>query len=135
LDHRRLVLAGGGVAVQDLADQLGAHHGAALVGARNSAVHELPFECQQLRRREQVDPEPAIMGDADGPLGQEPVGGRLDLGERLLSGMRDGEPLGERVHHLGAREGARLLGQPLWAGQLLQDPPELPLGDRAAALT
>jgi hypothetical protein len=82
-DHSGLVLADGGVAVEDLADQLRAHHRAVLLGALGGGVDELSLQCQQLRRREPLHAQPAIMGDPDRPLGQEPVGGRLRLGERV----------------------------------------------------
>ena len=75
-DHGRLVLPGGGVPVQDLADHLGPDDGAALVGPPGGAVDQVPLKGQQLRRREPVDPQPAVVADPDGPLGQEPVGGR-----------------------------------------------------------
>jgi hypothetical protein len=54
--HRRLVLARAGVPVQDLADQLGPDHGAALIGAVGGAVNQLPLKGQQLRGREAIDP-------------------------------------------------------------------------------
>jgi hypothetical protein len=135
VDHGGLVVPDGGVAVEDLADDLGAHHGAALARPLGGAVHKLPFEGQQLRRGELVDPEPAIMGDPHGPLGQEPVGGLLGLGERFLGARGDGEALGERVHHVGPGERARLGRQPVGAGQLVQDLADLVGGRRSAALT
>ena len=70
----------------------GPDHGAALVGALGGAVDQLPLQGQQLRRREPLHAQPAVVGDPDGPLGQEPVGGRLDLGERLL--RAEGRPGG-----------------------------------------
>jgi hypothetical protein len=133
-EHRRLVLPDGGMAVQDLADDLGTDHRAALTGPLGGAVHELAFEVQQLRGGEPVDPEPAVMGDPDGPLGQELVGDLLGLGERLLGARGDRQPLGERVHHLGAGERARLLGQPARAGQLAERRVQLRPGGRPAAL-
>jgi hypothetical protein len=89
-DHCRLVLPDRPVAVEDLADRLRAHHGAALVSAVHSTVHELPFEGQQLGRRIALNTEPAIMGDPHRPLLQEPVGGLVGLGERFLSARGDG---------------------------------------------
>jgi hypothetical protein len=106
------------VAVQDLADDLGAHDGAALTRPPRGAVHELPLKLKQLRRRESVNAQPPVVGDPHRPLLQEPVGGLLGLGERLVSARGDRQALGERVHHVGAGEGGRLLGQPLRAGQL-----------------
>ena len=75
-DHGRLVLPGGGVAVQDLADNLRPDDGAALAGPAGGAVDQLPLKCQQLRRREPVHPQAPVVADPDGPLGQEPVGRR-----------------------------------------------------------
>ena len=84
-DHGRLVLPDAGVAVQDLADQLRPDDGAALAGPAGGAVDQLPLKGQQLRGREPVNPQAAVVANPDGPLGQEPVGGRLGLGERLLA--------------------------------------------------
>ena len=84
--------------VQDLADDLGTHQGAALASALGGAVHELPLQRQQLRRGVPLDAQPAITSDPDGLLLEEPVGGRLGLGERFLSAWGDREALGERVH-------------------------------------
>ena len=81
-----------GVAVQDLADQLGPDDGAALAGPAGGAVDQLPLKGQQLRRREPVHPQAPVAGDPDGPLVQEPVGRRLGLGERLL--RAEGRPGG-----------------------------------------
>jgi hypothetical protein len=134
-DHGGLVLASRLMAVEDLADQLGAHHRAALVGALGGGVHELPFQCQQLRRRVALDAEPPITGDPDCSLSEEPVGGLLGLGERRLSVRRDRQSLGERVHHVGAGEGTRLGREPLRAGQLLQHLAQLGRSGRSAALT
>jgi hypothetical protein len=50
-DHGSLVLPGAGVAVEDLADQLGPDHGATLVGPPGGAVDQVPLKCQQLRGR------------------------------------------------------------------------------------
>ena len=75
--------------VQDLADQLGPHHGAALACPLGGAVDQVPLQGQQLRRREPVHPQAAVVGDPDGPLGQEPVSGLLSLGERLLRARGD----------------------------------------------
>ena len=66
-DHGRLVLPGGGVAVQDLADHLGPDDGAALAGPAGGAVDQLPLKGQQLRRREPVDPQAAVAGDPRRP--------------------------------------------------------------------
>jgi hypothetical protein len=60
------------------------------------------------------------MGDPHSPLIQEPVGGRLNLGERLLSGRGDREALGQSVHHVRPGEGGRLSGQPVRTGQRVQ---------------
>jgi hypothetical protein len=57
------------------------------------------------------------MGHPNDPLLEEPVGGLLGLGERLLSARGNRQPLGECVHHVGAGERAHLLGQPVGAGQ------------------
>ena len=73
-DHGRLVLPGAGVAVQDLADDLRPHHGAALIRPAGGAVDQLPLKCQQLRRREPVHPQAAVVADPHGPLLEEPVG-------------------------------------------------------------
>jgi hypothetical protein len=48
LDHRLLVLPGGGVPVQDLTDDIRPNDGAPLVGALSGAVDQLPLKCQQL---------------------------------------------------------------------------------------
>ena len=48
-DHGRLVLPGGGVAVQDLADDLRPDDGAALARPAGGAVDQLPLKSQQLR--------------------------------------------------------------------------------------
>ncbi|HEX8134399.1 MAG TPA: hypothetical protein VF880_13340, partial [Actinomycetes bacterium] len=67
-DHRRLVVPGGRMPVQDLTDHLGADDGAALAGPLGGAVHQLPLKSQQLRRRVALDPEPAVMSDPHRPL-------------------------------------------------------------------
>jgi hypothetical protein len=50
LDHGRLVLPDAGVAVQDLADQVGPDDGAALACPLRGAVDQEPLMCEQLRR-------------------------------------------------------------------------------------
>jgi hypothetical protein len=80
-------------------------------------------------------PQAPITADPDRSLGQELVGGPLRLGERLLRARRDRQPLGERIHHLGAREGGRPLGQPLRAGQLAERRVQLGSSSGAAAAT
>jgi hypothetical protein len=130
--HRRLVLASAGVPVEDLADQLRAHHRAALIRSGDGAVHQLPLKCQQLRRRVAVDPEPPVTGDPHRSLLDEPVGGLLGLSERLFSGARDREALGERIHHLGAGEGAGLGRQPVRVGQRAERLLQLGAGGRPA---
>ena len=90
------------------------------LGALGGAVDQLPLQGQQLRGREPVHTQPPVAGDPDGPLGQEPVGGRLDLGERLLRAQGDREALGQGVHHVGPGEGGHLSGQPVRAGQRVQ---------------
>jgi hypothetical protein len=78
-DHRRLVLPGRGVAVQDLADNLRPDDGAALACPAGRAVDQLTLQGQQLRRREPLHAQPAVVADPDGPLLEEPVGGVLGL--------------------------------------------------------
>jgi len=75
------------------------------------------------------------MRDPHRPLSQEPVGRLFGLGEHLAGGVGDRQALGERIHHLGPGERGRLLGQPLRAGQLLQDLVDLLSGRGSAALT
>jgi hypothetical protein len=123
------------VTVQDLADDLRAHHGAALAGPLGGAVHELAFQHQQLRRGEPLDPKPPVTSDPDRPLRKEPVSGLLGLGERLGGEARDGQALGQRIHHVGAGERARLGREPLGAGQLLQGLAELLGGGRSTTAT
>jgi hypothetical protein len=60
------------------------------------------------------------VSNPDGPLGQEPVGRLLDLGDHLLRGGGDREALGQGVQHLGAGEGGRLSGQAVRTGQRVQ---------------
>jgi hypothetical protein len=60
------------------------------------------------------------VGDPDGPLIEELVGGRLGLGEHLLRGGGDGEPLGQGVHDVCPGEGGHLSGQSVRTGQRVQ---------------
>ena len=55
-------------------------------------LDQLALEGQQLRGRVAVDAQPAVAAHPHRPLGQEPLSGRLDLGERPLSGW--GRPAG-----------------------------------------
>jgi hypothetical protein len=119
-DHRCLVLASGLVSVEDLADQLGPHHRAALTGPPGGAVDQVPLKGQQLRRGEPLRAQAPVAADPDGSLLEEPVGGRLYLGEHLLSARRDWQALGERVHHVRPGESGRLSGQSVRAGQRVQ---------------
>jgi hypothetical protein len=82
------------VPVQDLADQLGPHYHAALLGPPDGALDQVPLKVQQLRRRESVNPQAAVVADPHGPFLEEPVGGLLGLGERLLRRGGDREALG-----------------------------------------
>ena len=84
------------------------------------AVDQLPLKGQQLRRREPLHAQPAVVADPDGPLLEEPVGRLLGLGERLLRARGDREALGQGVHHVRPGEGGRLSGQPVRAGQRVQ---------------
>jgi hypothetical protein len=118
--HGRLVLPGAGMPVEDLTDHLGAHHGAALVRPAGGAVDQMPLQGQQLRGRVAVDAQPTVAADPDRPLGQEPVGRLLNLGQRLVSGGGDREALGQGVHHVRPDEGGRLSGQTVRAGQGVQ---------------
>jgi hypothetical protein len=119
-DHRGLIFPGCAVAVQDLADDLRLDDGAALVGPPGGAVDELALQGQQLRGRVAVDAKAAVARDLDGPLLEEPVGRRLDLSERLLRAWRDGQALGQGVHHVCPGEGGHLSGLPVRTGQCVQ---------------
>ena len=99
-DHGRLVLPNAGVAVQDLADHFRPDHGAALIRPCSGAVDQLPFQGQQLRRREPLNPQAPVMSNPDRPLLEEPVGRRLNLAERLLRARGDRQALGQGVHHV-----------------------------------
>jgi hypothetical protein len=83
-----------GAALGEVADHLRPDQRTALLSAAGGAVHELPLEGQQFRRRVAVDAQPAVAADPHRPLLEEPVGRRLDLGECLLGGGGDREPLG-----------------------------------------
>jgi hypothetical protein len=65
-------------------DNLRPDHRAALACPAGGALDQLPLESQQLRGREPVNPQAAVVSNPDGPLGQEPVGRHLDLGDGLL---------------------------------------------------
>ncbi len=130
------------MAVEDGADDVGADLGAALLAALGGGGDQLPLALEQLRGRVALHPHPPVPADHDRPLTEEPLGERLRLGERLVSGGRDRQALGERVHHVrpGERRGAH--GQPLWARQPAERPLDLggggessaPAGERRAQL-
>jgi integrase len=65
-DHRHLVLTGAGVAVQELADQVGTDRGAALICPTGGALDQLTLKGQQLRGRVAVDAKTAITADPQG---------------------------------------------------------------------
>jgi hypothetical protein len=108
------------VTVQDLADDLRPDDCAALTCPLGGAVDQVPLERQQLRGREPLNTETAVTSNPDGPLFEEPVGRFLDLGERLLRARRDGQTLGQGVHHVRPGEGGHLSGQPVRTGQPVQ---------------
>jgi hypothetical protein len=83
----------------------------------SDATAQQALKCQQLRRREPVHGQPVVAADPDRPLLEEPVGGRLGLGEHLLGASGDGEPLGEGVHYVCPGEGGHLSGQSVRTGQ------------------
>jgi hypothetical protein len=60
------------------------------------------------------------VSDPDGPLLEEPVGRRLNLGEHLLRRASGREALGQGVHHVRPGEAGRLSGQPVRARQRVQ---------------
>jgi hypothetical protein len=88
--------------------------------ATGAATAKQALKGQQLRGREPLHPQPAVMADPDGPLLEEPVGRLLSLAERLVSARGDREALGQGVDHVGAGEGGRLSGQSVRAGQHVQ---------------
>jgi hypothetical protein len=119
-DHGRLVLAGRGVAVQDLPENLRPDDGAVLACPAGRAVHELALQGQQLRCRVAVDAQPPVAADPHRPFIEKPVGRRLNLVQRFLRGAGDREALGQGVHHVRPGEGGHLSGQSVRTGQRVQ---------------
>ena len=116
-DHRLLVRPGGGMGGQGLAHRLMGGDGRLLARPAGGAGD------QPLLDREQLGGGPAALlqgpvGDhADRPLGQEPVRQLLQLGP---SGA--GQAGAEGDQDVGAGEGGRVLGQPVRAGQPIEQP-------------
>ena len=116
-DHRLLIRSGGGMRGQGLAHRLMGGHGRLLARPAGGARD------QPLLDRQEVGGGPAALlqgpvGDhADRPLGQEPVRQLLQLGP---SGA--GQAGAEGDQDVGAGEGGRVRGQPVRAGQPVEQP-------------
>jgi hypothetical protein len=116
-DHRLLIWASSPMGGQGTAYRLMGDQGRVLAGPAGGAPD------QPLLDRQQVGSRPAALlqgpvGDhTDRPLGQEPVGQRLQLGPPGA-----GQPGAQGDQDIRAAEGGRVLGQPVRAGQPIEQP-------------
>jgi hypothetical protein len=114
-DHGLLVGADGRMGGQGLPHRLMGDPGRLIPGPAGGAGDQPLLDCQQVRGGPAAVLQGPVGDHADRPLGQEPVGQRLELGP---SGA--GELAAPGDQDIGAGEGGRVFGQPVRAGQPIE---------------
>jgi hypothetical protein len=114
--HRLLVRSGGRMRGQGVAHGLMGSHSRLLIGPTGHPLDQPLLDREQLRGRPAALLQHPIGDHADRPLGTEPIRQRLQHGP---SGS--GQPGAEGDQDVRAGEGGRVLGQPLRAGQPVEE--------------
>jgi hypothetical protein len=115
-DHRLLIAAAGGMGGQGLTHGRMGGNGGVLAGSAGGALNQPLLDGQQVRGGPTALLQGPVGDHADRPLSQEPIRQLLQHGP---SGA--GQPGAEGDQDLRAGEGGRVLGQPLRAGQPVEE--------------
>jgi hypothetical protein len=115
-DHRLLVRSGGRMGGQGVAHGLMGNHSRLLIGPAGHPLDQPLLDREQLRGRPAALLQRPIGDHADRPLGQEPIRQLLQLRPSDA-----GQPGAEDDQDVRAGEGGRVLGQPLRAGQTVEE--------------
>jgi hypothetical protein len=116
-DHRLLIWAGGGMSGQGLAHRLMGDDRGVLARPAGGAGDQPLLDAKEVGGGPAALLECPVGDHADRPLGQEPVGQGLEF---CPSGAGQAGAQGDQ--DVGAGEGGRVLGQPVLAGQLIEQP-------------